>query len=391
MVNLVHTLRSVCCLFLFWPLLVGASSKDAAIEQILPTLEKKIINTMQAQHIPGMAIAIVSKDKIYYLKGFGVKQLGKKDKVASTTLFQIASLSKPVNATLLAILQDKGKIALEDPVHYYLPHFNVRTHDAKLRIAHLLSHSSGFPNNGFNEMIEAYAPRTKIITRMQRTRPLATPGKRFEYHNVMYGMSGDAVISATGKPFEQAMREYLFQPLGMKRASVGLYALLASKDRAYPHIATGKGRYVPASGYSKSYYAFPAAGGVNASVEDLVPFLQLYLGKPSKVVSQRSLQQLTYPYIKNPQARIILEAKRGSIQNTYYGLGWHSMLYANKKVIYHQGHLKGFRNFIGFMPDNVGIVILTNADRRHAGKLAMSFFDLYVHALNKVETQVAQK
>lgn len=355
-----------------------ASTKDEALEKLIPQFEKKINQIMKANGIPGAAVAIVSRDKVYYLQTFGVKRLGKKDPIMPNTIFQAASLSKPINATMVGILEEKGKLSVKDPVHYHLPHFNERTNLKSLKICHLMSHSSGIPIGGFNELIDAHAPPHKIVAKLQRTRSIAQPGKHFVYHNAMYGMVGDIITNASGKSLEHTLQQELFGPLGMSSASVGLQALLATENRAHPHVPSARGKYMPVDNYSKAYYAVPAAGGVNASIQDLIPFLQLYLGRPSPIVSKETLKQLTTPYVKNPNAVLRYEARKGVISDTYYGLGWQSMNYGNKKVIYHQGHLKGFRNFIGFVQDDIGIIVLTNAERKHASKIALNFFDLYL-------------
>ncbi|MFI4938061.1 MAG: serine hydrolase domain-containing protein [Candidatus Berkiellales bacterium] len=384
MVRVTNIIKLMSFLILLLPLaLLSApdlSSQDETIKKIIPSLEKKITQTMKANGIPGVAVAIVSRDKVHYLKTFGVKRLGTKDQILPTTVFQIASLSKPVNATMMAILEDKGTLSLEDPVERFLPHFHLRKRLSTLKVCHLLSHSSGVPKQGFDGLIEAHIPRYKIIDKLQRAFPVAAPGKRFAYNNAMYGVVEDVITRAAGKPLEQALQEELFRPLGMRHACVGLHALLNVKDRAYPHVPNGRGKYMPAQQYSKAYYAFPTAGGVNASIQDLIPFLQLYLGKPSPIVSSQTLKKLTNPFVKNNRAVLVHEAKKGVISNTYYGFGWHSMTFANEKIIYHQGHLKGFRNFMGFIQDDVGIIILTNAEKKHASKFALKFFDLYLNS-----------
>lgn len=354
--------------------------ENPALSQAISSLEKTITETMKSQGVPGVAVAIVSQDKVYYLKTYGVRRLGKPDKITPTTLFQIASLSKPLNSTLLAILQDKGKLSLDDPIDRHLPGFSLHQKRQPLKICHLISHSSGIPNHGFDELIGAYAPRDKIVAKLQKTRAVAPPGQHFAYHNAMFGVIDDVIVSASGKPVEQTFKDEMFSPLGMHYACHGLQALLESKNRAYPHIPNGRGKYMPAEQYSKGYYAFLAAGGINASLQDLVPFLQLYLGKKNDVISKKSLNQLIEPFIKNTKAVLLSQVKKGVITDTYYGLGWHSMNYGNNKVIYHQGHLKGFRHFMGYIQDDVGIVILTNAEKKHASKFALSFFDAYVHA-----------
>lgn len=364
-------------LLAFFLLSSSLHASSSTIDKITPQFENKIEQLMKINGIPGVAVAVVSKNDVLYLKTFGVKKVGSSDKITPQTLFQIASLSKPVHATLVAILQDQGKLSFEDPVDQHVPGFSIRSQQP-LKICHLLSHSSGIPSNAFNDMIQTYTPRDQIVSKLQKARPLAPPGKSFLYNNAMYGVVEDVVSGASGKSLDTLMKEELFIPLGMKHACLGFDALIAAKDKAYPHVPNRRGKYVPADTYSKSYYAFKAAAGINASILDMVPFLQLYLGKNPNLVSKNTLAQLTSPYVPNKTAVIATETKKGVITDTFYGLGWQSMKFSNKKIIYHQGHLKGFRNFIGFIQDDVGIVILTNAERRHASKIAIKFFELYL-------------
>lgn len=393
MVNLTNIILPF--LFICLPFWAHASATPAplnnpALEHTITVLEKEIAQAAKSQQVPGIAIAIVSKDKVHYLKTFGVRRIGKNEPVTPYTLFQVASLSKPIHATMMAILQDKGKLSLHDPVSRYLPNFNMKHKQEPLKICHLMSHSSGVPSNGYNEQIEAFTPREKIVAKLQQARQVVAPGKKFTYHNAMYGMIGDVITKVSGKPLPQTLKEELFTPLGMRRACVGLHSMLETEDRAYPHVPNGRGKYMALKDYSMAYYAFPAAGGINASILDLVPLLQLYLGKPSPVVSKETLTQLTDPYLKNANSVMLYQTQKGRITDTGAGLGWQSMRYADKKVSYHQGHLKGFRNFMGFIQDDVGIIILTNGERKNALKYALRFFDLYVSSQNKTAKQLQQ-
>ncbi len=355
-----------------------AQATDEALSKALVQFEKKINQTMKEQHLPGVAVAVVSKNQVIYLKTFGVKRVGLPDQITPTTLFQLASLSKPVNATLMEVLQKQGKLSFDEPVKDILPDFNIRNSRAPLQINHLLSHSTGIPSGGFNELIERNVPRDRIVAKLQNARAVAPPGKQFAYHNAMYGLVEDVITKVSGKSYQRTMKEELFNPLGMKTASLGYAPLMAAQDKAYPHVKNNRGRYVPAEKYSQGYYAFSAAGGVNASLQDMITFLQVYLGKPNPILTQKDLQQLTNPFVKNPRAVIINQERKGRIHDTYYGLGWQSMIYGKEKVIYHSGHLKGFRHFMGFIQDDVGIIILTNADKKHASKLALNFFNFYI-------------
>lgn len=376
--SLVLILFFQCC---FAQTKTDDSLREAKIEKAIISFENKLNESIKSNRIPGIAVAIVSKEKVHYLKTFGVKRLGVKDEITPYTLFQVASLSKPINATILGMLQEQGKLSLQDPVNKHLPVFFYNKKKKPLRICHLVSHSSGIPSTGFDHLIEINTPKKDIFYRLQNTAAVAPPGKVFLYHNAMYGMIEDIVVKAYGKSLSKVLKEELFIPLGMHKACVGLTCLLSNQNKAFPHVTDKKGHYRPANDYSKAYYAVPSAGGVNASISDLIPFLQLYLGKPSSIISSKSLKELTSPFVKNDNSFILNDAKKGLISDTFYGFGWHSMRFAKRKIIYHQGHLKGFRNFMGYLPDDVGIIILTNAEKKHASKLAIKFFELYLNTI----------
>lgn len=377
MITMLKLTRYALALLLFICPLAMAGHEEA-LEKALAQFDKKMNQTMKEQHLPGAAVAVVSKNQILYLKTFGVKKVGTGDQITPSTLFQLASLSKPINATLVAVLQKQGKLTFDEPVNDILPDFKSRNSKNPLKINHLLSHSTGISSSGYNELIEHNVPREQIVTKLQNARAVAPPGKQFAYHNAMYGLIEDVITKVSHKSYMRTMKEDLFIPFGMKSASLGYQALLAAPDKAYPHVKNNRGRYVPAEKYSQGYYAFSAAGGVNASLQDMISFLQVYLGKPNSVLSQKDLRQLTAPFVKNPRAVIISQERKGKIHDTYYGMGWQSMIYGKEKVLYHSGHLKGFRHFMGFIEDDVGIIILTNADKKHASKLALNFFSYYL-------------
>lgn len=364
---------------------VASALSYKAINRILPILEKQILSAIKTNGFPGVAVAIASRDQVYYLKTFGVKRLGKEDKILPTTLFQIASISKPLSATLLAILQKRGVLSFEDPIKRFLPEFQTHSTTKPLKICHILSHSSGVPKEEFNDLIEASIPREVIMTRAQEMPAIAEPGENFSYHNALYGgIVEDVILQATGKPFDQVLIENLLNPLGMKNACVGLQVLLKSKNRAYPHVQNQEGWFAPTQSYSRKYYIFPSAAGVNASLQDLVSFLQLYLGKFPHIISKEHLHQLLIPSVEDTEAISWFGDKKGLIKDPLVGLGWKLMTYAKRKMGYHGGWLKGFRTFLGFLPDDdIGIIVLINSESMYPEQLALEFFDLYLNTFTQ--------
>lgn len=336
---------------------------------IINQLEQRIAAAIQKGHIPGLAVAILGQDKVHYVKGWGVRRLGFPEPVTPTTLFQLASLSKPISATLFALLQKKGLCTFNDHPGQYLPHlFKVNEHK-NLTIKNMFNHTSGM---GEGVTVEPHTPRNDILKNLQKMPMLWKPGEHFAYQNVVYGLVEDIMVAVSGQPFDHLLKEALFKPLNMDRASVGLSSLLASVDRACPHEENFEGNLVSTEDYIDSFDIFPCAAGINASIQDLVPFLQLYLGCAGSILEEEDLQPL--------YAWTVRRSGKGSdITEKGYGLGWRLLMLGAEKIAYHTGHIHGFQNYMGFSPvHKVGIAILTNTNSPFASQLGLEFFRLYL-------------
>jgi beta-lactamase class C len=341
----------------------------------LQMLEEMACDTVKAEEAPGLAVGVFDSHNILYAKGFGVTRKEFPSPITPSTLFQMASVSKPICATALAILQYKGLCSLKEHPHKYLP--NLFSGDAckDLIIEHLLNHSSGITYEGFEELIESYVPRKHILKKLEETRPCSMPGETFEYNNVVYGLIEDIMSVMTHKTLDNILQEYLFRPLQMEQACVGLPALLEASNRFFPYMEDDKGELMAAPHYSHSYYIFPASAGVNASINDLISFIQLYLGKYPDIIQKEALSPLITPTINANKSLEFLGMPREPIQEAWYGLGWLIMNLGGEKVVFHTGYLNGVRNFVGFMPNKgIGIVLLANSERKVASKLGLEFF-----------------
>jgi beta-lactamase class C len=363
---------------------------QAIMQTILPALEEYIVETMQEQEYPGLAIAVVSKDKIHYLKTFGVKRLGNPDPVTADTLFQIGSISKAITSTLVARLQKQKLLTTNDNVSQHLPQFKLKDAQNPLKVWHILSHSTGVSGKGFNQLIEAYTPRTEIHTRLKGTPITAEPGNDFSYNNAMYSVVEDVMHSATGSPYHELLDKHLLTPLGMSNVSTTLDDMKASADRAFPHVQNKDGDFVPAKSYSRGYYAVPAAGGINASLNDLIPFVQLHLGKYPELLNDEDRKHLYEARMTDPEATQWMQDGENLITDVQYGLGWRLTTFEGEKIVFHGGWLKGFINFLAFLPEHdIGIIVLQNTETTFSKQVGLVFFDLYVNTLHQVHNEVA--
>ncbi len=351
------------------------------LEPVLAKLDEHINRQLQIKHIPGCAIAVVYKGQVVHLKAYGVKTLGSQEKIDIDTVFQLGSVSKPVAATLASILENKGYFRIEDPVSYHLPQFALKSkqHRHSLKIKHLLSHSTGVPRAGFNNLIEAHAPYPKILKALQNTPVRTTVGKRYDYHNAMYGVISDITESATQLSFNEALRKNLLIPLNMTKTTSTLNGLMRSPNKATPHIKNGNGSLIPVHNYSKGYYAVAPAGGINSTIRDMSIFLKAQMGGAPEVLNHRAIMRIQTPQVATNNVLSPYEGPASIIKNAHYALGWRTVAFAHHKLVFHGGWVKGFTNFIAFMPDQeIGIVVLHNSESKFSSKTAVKFFEMYL-------------
>lgn len=340
-------------------------------------VEEYIQKNIDSKAIPGCAIAIVYRNHIIYMNSYGVKTIGRPDKIDLDTVFQLGSVSKPIAATLASVLEQKGLINLDYPVNRYLPNFSLKglNDPSSVKVKNILSHTTGVPRSGFNGLIESFEPYTKIVHALQTTKVTSKVGKKYDYNNAMYGLIGDITQEATNKSFSEALAANLLRPLNMNHTSATLEDLMSTNNRATPHVRV-HGNLFPATPYSSGYYAVAPAGGINSSIRDMATFLNAQMGGYPQIVSQQALSRIQTPYVST-KPKIRSTSKDANPKNAAYGLGWRTLDFADNKLVYHSGWVKGFTNFIGFMPDQqIGIVVLHNSESKFSAGAAVKFFEL---------------
>lgn len=346
-----------------------------AIKKVEETIHQNIAN----KRIPGCAIAVIYGNEIIFMQGYGVRKLGSNEKIDTETVFQLGSVSKPIAATLAAVLETQGFLNLDDPVVAYLPdfHLNSKQPTTALKISNVLSHTTGLTRGGFNNMIESFKSHEEIVDALQTVRPKKNIGQHFDYNNAMYGLMTDITESATHLHFETALSSYLLVPLKMKNTTASLQGLLSNPNRAFPHTRNKRGVLCACDDYSKGYYTVAPAGGINSSVHDMANFLKAQMGNVPQLLNSRVLARIQTAYTSTKNLLGSVPGSNQRIKDASYGLGWRIIDYANNKLVYHGGWLRGFTNYVGFMPDQkLGIVILHNADTKFSSKTAMKFFEV---------------
>ncbi len=341
----------------------------AALDKLAPTL-------LRRSGVPGMALAVVTADGIAYQRGFGVRQWGRVEPIDTDTVFQLASLSKPLATTVIAGLVGDGVVRWEMPVASHLPSFELSAPwvSETVTLADLLSHRSGLPDHAGDLLEDLGYPRQAVLQRL-RYLDLAPFPASHAYTNFGFTAAALSAAAAAGGNWADLADRRLFEPVGMHHASYRFADYLAASNRAVLH-AYVDGLYQPL--YQRDADAQAPAGGASASIHDVALWLRLQLAHGrldgETIIDPAALRQTHEPLI------LTRAAASTSEHPGYYGLGWnvgHDP--SGRPRLGHSGAFAlGAGTTVTLYPeDDIGIVVLTNgAPYGLAEATAQSFFDL---------------
>lgn len=350
---------------------IPAGSKERALRE-LPQI---IADIMQRSQVPGMAVAVVIDGKTVLAQGYGTREAGKQAPVDAQTVFQIASISKSLSATVAAIEVSKGRAAWDDPVSRYLPDFKLSNAYVSERatIGDFFAHRSGLPGTAGDDLEDLGFSRDDVIARL-RLLPLDAFRTSYHYANFSTTIGAQAVAKAAGRPWEQLADEQLFKPLGMKSTSYRYGDFEARGNRAVLH-AYQSGRFVPTGQRDADQQA--PAGGVSSTVVDLAEWLKLLLAdgqyQGKTLIAPGALLPALSPQAYSARAHD-LDSRSG-----FYGYGFNvNTELGGRPSMGHSGaFLMGTGTTFRIVPSaGIGIVVLTNgAPVGAAESVAASFTD----------------
>ena len=353
---------SLLLLLLVFPIFVFAQSLDDKLKEIDAYAEK----TRQDWNVPGIAVAIVKDDKVVFAKGYGVRELGKPEKVDENTLFAIASNSKAFTTASLAILIDEKKLSWDDKVVKYLPEFQLYNPyvTSELTVRDLVSHRSGLDTfSGDLLWYETTYSADEILRRVRFLKPKSSFRSQFGYQNLMFIAAGRIVEKVSGKTWAQFVSEKILQPLGMTNTETSIKQFKTGDNVAMPHNESGGRLRVVHYG---NVDGAAAAAGLNSSVSDVAKWLRLQLGRGKfegrQIFSEAQSWQMHQPAVLLPISKSASEFNPTRHFNAY-GLGWSLWDYHGRKVVSHGGGLDGMISQTAMIPEeNLGLVVLTNSE-----------------------------
>jgi CubicO group peptidase (beta-lactamase class C family) len=358
------------------PQVAGVPIPDGQIEKAVGQLDGLAQAMLGRSGIPGLAIAVVRDGKTVYAKGFGLRKIGEDKPIDDQTVFQIASLSKSVGATVVARQVGAGVVQWDTPVVSYLPWFKlndpwITTH---VTIGDMYAHRSGLPDHAGDDLEDLGYDRRQILQRF-RFAPLHAFRDEYAYTNFGLTAAAEAVAVASGMDWATLSDEVLYKPLGMSSTSSRYADYEARENRAFIHARTARG-FEPK--YQRRPDAQAPAGGVSSNVRDLARWMAMVLNGGSyegrEIVASKALLPAITPHIVS-SAAYAADARAG-----LYGYGFGVSTQPSGRVtLSHSGafSLGAGTNYVLIPSVHVGIVVLTNgAPVGAAEALGMEFADL---------------
>jgi CubicO group peptidase (beta-lactamase class C family) len=364
--------KNLLCLFAFCLILL-ASAQGLAQTEPPPDLDDYVARVLKEFEVPGLAVAVVKDGKVALAKGYGARKFGEPAPVDAQTLFGIASNTKAFTAAALAILVDDGKISWDDPVTKHLPGFQMYDPyvTREMTVRDLLTHRSGLGLGAGDLMF--FPPTTftreEIVARLRHIKPATSFRSRYAYDNVLYVVAGQVVAAASGKSWDDFIKERIFAPLGMTASNTSVKDLRPGGNFVSPHQKV-EGRLQPVP-YMNIDNTAPA-GAINSNVAEMAKWVAVLLDEGAiqsgqngnrRLFSQRQSREMWLAQTPIPAGNPPPQLSALRSNFTAYGLGWGLSDYRGYKVVSHSGGLLGMVSRVRLIPDlKLGVVVLTNQE-----------------------------
>ncbi len=316
----------------------------------------------ERHRVPGAALGILRmgagpNDDELVEAAHGVLNVRTGAPVLTDSVFQIGSITKVWTATVVMQLVDEGLLDLDAPIAEVLPELRLADPDVTKRVTmrHLLTHTSGIDGDVFTDTGRGDDCLERYVAQLEEVAQNHPLGATWSYCNSGFSLAGRVIEKLTGQTWDQAMRERLFEPLGMRHAgTLPEDALLHSA--AVGHTSEGAGDPQPAPVWGLPRSLGPA-GLVSASVADVLSFARLHLAggvtpDGARVLGEASAATMAEQHAELPDKYTLGDS---------WGLGWIRFGWDGHRVIGHDGNTIGQSAFLRVLPEQgLAVTLLTN-------------------------------
>jgi D-alanyl-D-alanine carboxypeptidase len=323
----------------------------SADTELAGKVDKIAQQVLESTGVPSASVAVVKDGRLVYAQAYGAAKLEPRVPARTDMRYAIGSISKQFTAVAILLLQQDGKLSLDQPVSNFLP---TLTRAKEVTIRQLLSHTSGYQDFWPQDyvppiMLKPISPQG--ILDIWAKKPLDfEPGTRWQYSNTNYTIAGLIVEKVSGMPFFEFVRKRILEPLGLQSAVDFDAGKMSSSDpTGYMRYGLGPLRVAPTEAPGWMY----AAGELAMTASDLARW-------DISLIERRLLKPATYRALESD---VLLSSGAA----TGYGLGVSVGMQGGRRVISHGGEVSGFTatNLV-FPDDKAAVVVLTNQDAASA-------------------------
>lgn len=333
------------------PVCVAAQQATSLDPQLQQRIDETVQQVLTGTDAPGASLAIVKDGRIAYLHAYGKAKLEPTTAAETKLRYSIGSVSKQITASLMLILQEEGKLSLDDNVSKYFPKL---TRADEVTIRELLSHTSGYQDYWPQDYVPPFMLKPVTAAEIMEhwaDKPLDfDPGTKWQYSNTNFTIAGAIAEKVTGRPLFNLLREKIFRPLGINSvtdADPGFLNSLAPVG----YVRYGLGPLRPAPQLGKGWIF--AAGQLAMTAQDLARW-------DLSIIEHKLLKPASY---KQLETETLLKSGVG----TQYALGIGVSLQDGRRMLAHSGGVSGFTSQNIVFPDQrAAIVALVNEDSTSA-------------------------
>jgi CubicO group peptidase (beta-lactamase class C family) len=303
-------------------------SKSGMDQERLAQIPIRLKSFVDQGTMAGAVTLIARHGEVVSLEAVGYQDLESKKPMRVDTVFDIRSVTKPITAIGIMILMEEGKLTLNEPIAKYLPEFRAtgQTQDwrSRITILHLLTHTAGMPLNRPPEIEDITIKRNRtladVVTILSRQEPDFEPGTQFRYYSGGFALLGRIIEVVSGKPFQQFIKERIFDPLGMKDSFFFVPPEKQSRVASIYRLQEGKlNLWEEIEAYARSAKYPGPDFGMYSTAPDLASLCQMMLNGGSlrrkRILSRMSVETMTRNHTLSIKSAI-------TQRPAYQGLGW---------------------------------------------------------------------
>jgi CubicO group peptidase (beta-lactamase class C family) len=351
----------------------AAAQVSSADNELAAKVDKIANDVLSSTGVPSASVAVVKDGRLAYAQAYGAARLEPKVAARPEMRYAIGSISKQFTAVAVLLLQQDGKLSLDQPVSRFIPGL---TRGTEVTIRQLLSHTSGYQDFWPQDyvppmMLKPISPQG-ILDRWAKKPLDFEPGTRWQYSNTGYTIAALIVEKVSGMPFFEFVRKRILQPLALGSAvDFDAGQMTGSDPAGYMRYGLGPLRVAPTEAPGWMY----GAGELAMTASDLARW-------DMALIERRLLKPASYQAL---ESEVLLKSGAG----TGYGLGVDVSLQSGRRVISHSGEVSGFTAYnMVFPEDRAAVVVLTNQDAapasgsiaRQVGQLLFSTEDALVES-----------